>query len=155
MVGLCWLAISRASPRWSPCPWVSSRRSQPSTFFRCSGAAGLVVTQASTRMLTPSALRTCQVPCPTQVKLTCSFSAMSHLLPAGMGAALRVPAPTPQNTQASALFGRRGCGGLLHPFAGPQEVDEALDRRGQALPAEMDDVPLAPDRETLHVKDLQ
>ena len=81
MVGLCALAISSASWMWSKWPWVMSIRSQLSTFFRASGAAGLFMTQGSMMICLPLALRAIHVPCPTQVKLTCEFSAIPRLLP--------------------------------------------------------------------------
>src|SRR5437588_13065038 len=62
---------------WSKWPCVISIRSQRSTFFSCSGATGLFMTQGSMRISLPLALRAFQVPCPTQVKLTSAFSAIA------------------------------------------------------------------------------
>src|SRR5579859_7871575 len=74
--GLVALAISTASWMWSKWPWVMSIRSQLSTFFRWSGATGLFITQGSIRISLPRALRARHVPCPIQVNLTWSLSAM-------------------------------------------------------------------------------
>ena len=70
------LAISKASYTWSKWPCVMSITSHFSTFFKFSGVTGLFMTQGSTRISLDLALRTFQVPWPSQVKLTSAFSAM-------------------------------------------------------------------------------
>src|SRR2546422_8328844 len=52
----------QASWMWSKWPWVMSMRSHRSTFFSCSGATGLFMTQGSMRTSLPLALRAFQVP---------------------------------------------------------------------------------------------
>src|SRR5437588_734698 len=54
---------------WSKWPWLTSMRSQRSIFFRWSGATGLFMTQGSSRISLPRALRACQLPWPAEQKL--------------------------------------------------------------------------------------
>src|ERR1700730_8335809 len=138
----CFFASSTASWMWSKWPWVTAMMSRCSGFFRCSGATGLFMTQGSSTSFLPDALVASQVPWPTQVKETLSFSAIST---------------TPHfKFRTSIVGGVLGEPRARHPpGARAKEVDESGDRPRQPVPLQMDDVPLPPDREALDVEQRQ
>src|SRR3990172_3190096 len=83
------LANATASAIWSKCPWQISMRSTRSTFFRCSGQAGLPMIHGSIKMCLPLGLTILNVLCPYQVIAQSFFRIMASpsvvLRPASSG----------------------------------------------------------------------
>src|SRR3972149_4351017 len=71
------LANATASAIWSKCPWQISMRSTRSTFFRCSGQAGLPMIHGSIKMCLPLGLTILNVLCPYQVIAQSFFRIMA------------------------------------------------------------------------------
>src|SRR5260370_17219344 len=79
-LGLCFFAISTASPMWSPCPCVHSRTSTAFTSFSLAGQTGLPITQGSTRIVLPFGVWRRKVSCPSQeILMPFSFFSRSQL----------------------------------------------------------------------------
>src|SRR5579859_2541749 len=65
--GLCFLASSRRSPKWSECPCVRKITSRRATFFNAAGHTGFVITHGSISDTCPDGVITEKVLCPKYV----------------------------------------------------------------------------------------